>query len=119
MKRLTLTFALAILALPATADDFGRLFFTPEQRARLDSQHTRSIEDSGSSSVLTVNGIVQREGGPRTVWINGVPRDAGRSVKHDPASVPVVIPGHSSPIKIKVGQKLRLEDVPEPPAAPR
>lgn len=101
----------------AAADELGRLFFTPEQRAELDqehAQHADSSTDYGYGTVLTVNGVVQRDGGARTVWINGVPQAAGKSDPKNPASVPVAVPGQSEPVKVKVGQKLLLD---EPAAA--
>ena len=94
----------------AQANNLGRLFFTPEQRTQLDHAHTRNATaDSGSASVLTVNGIVQKHGGPRTVWINGVAQPAGNSNERSPDAQPVAVPGKSQPVKIKVGQKLLLE----------
>lgn len=102
-----------ILLLPcAQADELGRLFFSPQERAQLDYERAQNAtSDNGdNSSGLTVNGIVQKDGGARTVWINGVPRDAGHSDEHHPESVPVSVPGKSKPVRIKVGQKL-LPDV--------
>lgn len=94
-------------ALPAAnADELGRLFYTPEQRARLDADHARHATPEDSPNVLSVDGIVQRHGGERTVWINGVPQAAGRSDERAPASVPVAIPGQSQPVEVKVGQKV-------------
>lgn len=108
---------LLALLLPACAqaDELGRLFFTPQQRAQLDRQNIQnSSTDSGSNgSSLTVNGIVQKNGGARTVWINGVPQAAGKGDKRDPASAQVAVPGQSKPVKIKVGQKLLLDNNPE------
>ncbi len=55
-------------------ESLGRLFFTPEQRQALDRQ--RQMEGPGRSAsaadpTLTVNGVVARSNGKRTVWING------------------------------------------------
>ena len=119
MKYLPLLLVLCALLAASRADDLGPLFFTPEQRAQLDQQHEQNAGvDEGNNSV-TVNGIVQKEGGARTVWINGVPQAAGNSDQHDPASVPVSIPGQSKPVKIKVGQRLRLDDASQPPDSSR
>jgi len=105
----------------AQAGSLGRLFFTPEQRAQLEQNRTRSAtaEDGSSSSVLTVNGIVQKKGGARTVWINGVAQSAGNSDESSPESLPVSVPGQSHPVKVKVGQKLTLDQPaqPNPPAS--
>ncbi|MDD4962782.1 MAG: hypothetical protein PHI11_02560 [Gallionella sp.] len=78
----------------------GRLFFTPTQRAQRDTRHT------SVPVVSQVNGIVQRDGGVRTIWINGVaqrdkvgglPVSAAKpSIAHQapPASRPIVIQKH-------------------------
>ena len=78
----------------------GRLFFTPTQRAERDTRHT------SAPVVSQVNGIVQRDGGVRTVWINGVahreavgvlPLSAAKPpIAHQatPATRPIVIQKH-------------------------
>lgn len=78
----------------------GRLFFTPAQRAQRDTRHT------SPPVVSQVNGIVQRDGGVRTVWINGVARReavgglpvsaAKPPIAHHapPATRPIVIQKH-------------------------
>ena len=99
----------------AYAARLGRLFFTPQQRTDLDRSNARNASaESNSSSVLTVNGIVQKSGGSRTVWINGVPQKAGKSDERNPDALSVDLPGKSQRVKIKVGQKLQL-DQPIPP----
>ena len=94
----------------AYAARLGRLFFTPQQRTDLDRSNARNASAEGnSSSVLTVNGIVQKSGGSRTVWINGVPQKAGKSDERSPEALSVDLPGKSQRVKIKVGQKLLLD----------
>ncbi|MDD2776153.1 MAG: hypothetical protein PHU06_09365 [Gallionella sp.] len=78
----------------------GRLFFTPAQRAQRDARHI------SPPVVSQVNGIVQRDGGVRTVWINGVaqrdkvgglPVSAAKPpIAHQapPATRPIVIQKH-------------------------
>lgn len=90
------------------AAELGRLFFTPEQRMQLESGQPQGDGTPGSNHSLTVNGIVQKKGGPRTVWINGVPQPAGKSDEDSPESVPVAVPGQSQPVKVKVGQKVLI-----------
>jgi hypothetical protein len=85
--------------MPAAAQELGRLFLTPERRQALDRQrespivehreHREFIEDSA----LTIDGVVTRSGGGRTVWINGVAHDGGE--------VPVT-PGRANPGRIVV-----------------
>ncbi|MEO8331302.1 MAG: hypothetical protein ABI479_02640 [Gallionella sp.] len=99
----------SVAATLSSAEPFGRLFFTPEQRAQLEYSKLQNSESGSSNSrALTVNGIVQRHGGKRTAWINGVPRQAGNSDERAPESLPVAVPGLSAPVKVKVGQKVLI-----------
>jgi len=100
--------ALGISAITAYAGDMGRLFFTPEQRAQLDYDHAREFSPDNSNNGVILSGIVQKHGGKRTAWINGVSQPAGESDERSPESMPVVIPGKSKSIKIKVGQKVEV-----------
>lgn len=55
----------------------GRLFFTPERRQQLDQRREMNTLDEpqiATDSTLTVNGIITRSSGKRTVWINGNPQ---------------------------------------------
>ncbi len=98
--------ALLMGAQPCSAEELGRLFFTPAERAQLDAGKLQNADSRSSRGVLTVNGIVQKRGGGRTVWINGVPQSAGASDERSPDGVPVAVPGQKEPIKVKVGQKV-------------
>lgn len=94
----------------ASADTLGRLFFTPEQRAQIDFNYARNASADGNATpVLTVNGIVQKHGGARTVWINGVAESAKTSQEHNPTTQVVKVPGKSKPVKLKVGDKILLD----------
>ncbi len=105
----TSLFTLLIAAAPAPhAEGLGRLFFTPEQRAQIEAGHQPEVDTPDNPSSLTVDGIVQKHGGKRIVWINGRAQDAGSSDERAPESVPVALPGQSQPIKLKVGQKVLL-----------
>lgn len=116
--RVTLAGLLLTAVAAANAEPLGRLFFTPQQRALLEhGQHLDmekpkkdQPEDDKPEIIdsLTVDGIVQKHGGERTVWINGVPQITGRSDERAPESVSVAIPGQSQPVRIKVGQKVLL-----------
>lgn len=75
-------------AVPASggtqAQELGRLFFTPEQRAALDARRKARVPDKPAAApvadapVTRVNGAVQRGGGKSTVWVNGetIPENA-------------------------------------------
>ena len=118
MRYISLILLLILFTAPSTqAGSLGRLFFTPEQRVKLEHERTRkaaastrnATAEDESSSVLTINGIVQKKGGARTVWINGVAQSAGNSDESNPEALPVSVPGQSRPVKVKVGQKLILD----------
>jgi hypothetical protein len=94
--------------MPTNAEELGRLFFTPEQRTQLDYSYTREASSDNNDRALMLNGIVQKRGGKRTVWINGVPQQMGRSDENTPESVPVPLPGQNKSVKLKVGQRVLL-----------
>ena len=109
--------------LPATAPveratgttvELGRLFFTPEQRREFDRQRDTKTEDkplAASAPTLTIDGIVTRSSGKRTVWINGAAHNDGAQPdgiaigtnRRTPGQV-VVRPSGAPPIPAKVGE---------------
>jgi hypothetical protein len=70
--------AAIVLLLPFAAngaDTLGRLFFTPEQRAQLDALRVRKVvatqvKDEPPPEVVMYGGIVRRNDGRTTVWVN-------------------------------------------------
>ncbi len=70
---------------PAAAQELGRLFFTPEQRAALDARRKARVPDKpaaapqAESPVTRINGAVRRSGGKSTVWVNGEAIQEGAS----------------------------------------
>jgi len=86
---------------PGTAeDDLGRLFFTPEQRQLLDRQRQINLQnqpDFPETTTLTIDGVVTRSSGKRTVWINGTPQNDNET----PSGI-AVAPRKSHPGKIDV-----------------
>ncbi|HUW25592.1 MAG TPA: hypothetical protein VMW07_03580, partial [Gallionella sp.] len=80
------------------------------QRAQLDYSYAQGADsDNNNSRVLILNGIVQQHGGKRTVWINGVPQLAGSSNDKTPETQTVQLPGKTSTVKLKVGQRVLLD----------
>jgi hypothetical protein len=76
MTRLLLLAALVLPAAPAQAQELGRLFFTPDQRAALDARRRARVPDKPAAAVIAspttrLDGYVKRSGGPNTVWVNG------------------------------------------------
>lgn len=111
---------LIIFTLPYVAvgeEKLGRLFFTPQQRTQLEQLENKPKGETEIiiSDKIIVNGIVQRNGGSRVVWINGIPQSRkssnGISVERDiePDSVPVKILGADNSIRLKVGQSINLD----------
>ncbi|MEQ1773191.1 MAG: hypothetical protein ABL891_05340 [Burkholderiales bacterium] len=129
MMRLLPVGAACVLACMANitvaADNMGRLFFEPAQRAQLDAarkqRDRRSLVTSDAEAiaapqgpdVLTYNGVVRRSDGKSTVWINGKPmtertRDSDVSVlgmRRDGA-VSVTVPQAERPASLRVGQSV-------------
>lgn len=96
----------------ADADELGRLFFTPQQRAQLEREHARmAAADDDPADVLRLDGIVQKSGGARTIWINGKVQNADSGGERAPDTQTLTVAGKAQPIKIKVGQHLLLEQV--------
>jgi hypothetical protein len=76
MTRLLLLAALALPLAPVQAQELGRLFFTPDQRAALDARRKARVPDKPTATVVVspttrLDGYVQRSSGPSTVWVNG------------------------------------------------
>ena len=82
--------ALSALPSPVSSQELGRLFFTPERRQMLDRQRQLNLQEhqeAPEASTLTINGVVTRSSGKRTVWINGVTqneKDTGKGVAATP-----------------------------------
>ncbi|MBI3221956.1 MAG: hypothetical protein HYZ46_02505 [Nitrosomonadales bacterium] len=109
---------LQIVPALSSADELGRLFFTRQQRAQLEQGQTPNSDRVATRRELSVNGIVQKHGGQRTVWIDGVAQAAGNSDEQSPESLPVAIPGQDKPVKVKVGQRVLLNPGPGTPDIP-
>jgi hypothetical protein len=119
--RSTLKIGLCAFGLTAStftnAEELGRLFFTPEQRTQLDYSYAREARSDNNDRTLMLNGIVQKHGGKRTAWINGVPQQAGSSDEKTPESLSVPVPGQTKTVKLKVGQRVLLNPSANPDTA--
>lgn len=76
MTRLLVLAALALPLAPAQAQELGRLFFTPDQRAALDARRKARVPDKPAAVMVVspttrLDGYVKRSSGPSTVWVNG------------------------------------------------
>ena len=97
----------------STTGELGRLFFTPEQRRQFDRQRDTQTEEkplAPSDPTLTIDGVVTRSSGKRTVWINGAAHNDGvqpdgiaiGTNRRTPGQV-VVRPSGAPPIPARVG----------------
>lgn len=130
-------FALLFVACAAfAAEPLGRLFYTPAERAQLDTLRSQKntappvVEQAPVPvpEVITYGGIVRRSDGRTTVWINNNAindgKDGGRSavvsrVQPD-GSVAVEVPQTSRNVRLKVGQSVDiLSGAVAEPYAPR
>lgn len=76
MRRLLLIALLVAGGAAQAADELGRLFFTPAQRAALDARRKARVPDRPTAPVVVspvtrIDGYVKRSEGPSTVWMNG------------------------------------------------
>ena len=77
MNRAILLLAGAFALAPVNAQEMGRLFFTPEQRAALDARRKARVPDKPAAVPLVLSpttrldGYVRRSDGRSTVWVNG------------------------------------------------
>lgn len=103
----------------------GRLFFTPAERAALDTQRklagemanrpVRKDADTPKApppKMVTLNGVLRRSDGETTIWVNGLAvHERFRDVDVMPGSisreaVAVQLPGSGRRVKLKVGQSV-------------
>ncbi len=76
MKMVLIVLLLAFTPLVHAAEPIGRIFFTPQERALLDSLRTQravaiKVRKEPIPEFVTYNGIVRRSDGQATVWVNG------------------------------------------------
>jgi len=119
MKRLA-PLALLLALLPAghaAAQELGRLFFTPEQRAALDARRAARLPDkpaaAAESPTTRVDGYVKRSSGKSTVWVDGEALPDGLQLEglrvqrgNDPTRVTVTIGEDRRRIEMRVGETL-------------
>lgn len=124
---LLLTIALLIMD-GARADPMGRLFFSAPERAALDAARNAALapafeitdratgkqapvpEPHAPQPPVSLEGIITRERGPATLWLDGTPQEAkdaakaGLPLRVTPKAVEIS-PGDGKPaVRVKPGQ---------------
>jgi len=127
MRSLALVSLLAAAFAAQAADlPYGRLFYTPEQRAALENARRRNIhaeeQVTGAAKhpqvprprIVMVTGVVQRSDGESFAWVNGKPVEGktqdGLRVRHTAGHIAVVLydPEKGRTMSVKVGQQVDL-----------
>lgn len=114
---------LLVLATPARSEDaLGRLFFTPAQRAQLDRERAAAATLASRPAaqqaqpkapppkIMTLNGVVRRNDGQTTVWVNNRPiherfgdaEISAGSIGRE--GVGITLPTSGRQVRLKVGQ---------------
>jgi hypothetical protein len=109
MKRLVLVIGVAF-STAVSAQELGRLFFTPEQRAALDARRKARVPDKPAaapavaSPTTRLDGYVRRSDGRSTVWVNGERAD-GAAPRAD-GRVSVTVGESDVRVPLKPGEEL-------------
>jgi hypothetical protein len=122
MRRTSLAACLLALlgaAGPCAAQELGRLFLTPEQRAALDARRKARIPDKPAvvtivSPTTRIDGYVKRSSGRSTLWVDGEPATEATQLEGlrvtpapgDPGRVTVTLGESERAFDMKIGQKL-------------
>lgn len=118
MRRAVALIVLALAGTAASADELGRLFFTPAEREALDARRKAGVPDkppvssAPSSPVTRLDGYVRRSGGPTTVWVNGTALDDSPRPVVDPRRghsvprIPVPVGSSGTKVNLKPGEAL-------------
>jgi hypothetical protein len=126
IARLVALIVLMVGAGPAAGAEFGRMFFTPDQRAALDYFRKLNIRNAAISDddrdkdlvapppapeQVSVNGVVRRSDGKSTVWVNRravtEQQPAGAALNVTPRTdnrVRLSVPKSGRSADLKVGQ---------------
>ncbi len=124
MRGLPVFIALLLPLAANSAETLGRLFFSPEQRAQLDTLRIKKVvasqtKDEPPPEFVTYGGIVRRNDGRTTVWVNNKALSdkeiretsslVGRVERDGRITVQTNAPGSITPtLQLKVGQSAEL-----------
>ncbi|MGH8747391.1 MAG: hypothetical protein ACREUK_13000, partial [Burkholderiales bacterium] len=110
---------LAAASAAAAAQERGRLFFTPEQRAELDARRKARVPDKPAAVLIespstTLDGYVKRSNGKSTLFLNGEPITEGADAQRaqvipsrdDPTRAAIEVGEGGRRIPLRVGESL-------------
>lgn len=118
LRRLSVCLLALACAAPSRAEPLGRLFLTPERRALLDRQRQANVlqqVESAEGASMSLDGIVTRSTGKRTVWVNGRTQNEsetgpGVSVRRGKAPGEAELSADEGPpVSLKVGESVNWE----------
>ncbi len=117
--KLLLVISLGAWAAAAQAQELGRLFFTPEQRAALDERRKARVPDKPAAVVVEspstrLDGYVKRSSGKSTLFVNGEAIPEGAQAESTvivpdrtrPDRASIVVGDSKRRIPLKVGESL-------------
>ena len=110
--KITLVLTLSIIATTTTqAEPLGRLFFTPEERIKIEKTKRGISEEAPATAAViappkSINGFVKRSDGQTTLWKGGEMEISNKSLKSDirPKDVQtpngiIAVPSRQYPLK--------------------
>ena len=103
---------LLVLAVPLSAEELGRLFYTPAERRMIDMRQAPGGDkyqgvDAASSTEpegLKLRGVVRAKNGHTTVWLNESMTIQGKQPSGAADTAPVVLPDGRS-TRMRVGEE--------------
>jgi len=111
MTRLVVLLIALMSAFQAAGASMGRLFLTPDERAQLDrlrNNQGEAIAVAAPQKQLTLNGIVTRNNGKTTAWINQQPQTDFTNTAQGVSLQPTTIPATVS-LRLSSGQRIHLK----------
>ena len=109
MSRVFTGLILFLVMQACAAQELGRLFFTPEERAVLDARRRARVPDKPAATPLVISpttrldGYVRRSDGRSTVWVNGDTADDSAPQADGRVPLPV---DSGARVRLKPGQVL-------------
>ncbi len=111
-----LALVLSLLASPAGAADFGRVFFSPAQRAAMTALRDRPPPETAPGPVAAaaapqrLDGILRRPDGRSIVWLDGQPQVSPAGYRLPAGRALILIPDDAPATRLRVGDSWPRSD---------